>query len=133
MAKGLLEQLVNAQPWIDQVSDALQPVINGAFNNSGAVGRRAKDLLNGVWLGHPLHPVITDVPIGAWTMSQVFDLLSMVQGGDDSMDAAADVTLGTGILAALGAAVTGIADWSDIDGGPRRRMGMAHALINVAG
>jgi len=133
MSTGATQTIIDRQQWLDAASDAVQPLINGAFKNSGEAGRVVKDLLNGVWLGHPLHPVITDVPIGAWTMSQVFDLLSMVQGGDDSMDAAADVTLGTGILAALGAAVTGIADWSDIDGGPRRRMGMAHALINVAG
>src|SRR5205085_2726276 len=48
------------------------------------------------------------------------------------LDMAADITLGAGIVAAMGAAVTGFTDWSDV-GGSHRRMGMAHALINVAG
>jgi nitrite reductase/ring-hydroxylating ferredoxin subunit/uncharacterized membrane protein len=133
MSTGLTQSIIDQQKWLDGLSDAIQPVINNAFSSTGETGRVVKDLLNGVWLGHPLHPVITDVPIGAWTMSQLFDLASMARGGDDSFDAASDVTLGVGIVAALGAAVTGITDWSDVHMGPRRRMGLAHALINVAG
>jgi nitrite reductase/ring-hydroxylating ferredoxin subunit/uncharacterized membrane protein len=130
---GVTQSIIDQQKWLDDLSDVIQPPIVDAFKNAGEAGRVAKDFLNGVWLGHPLHPVITDVPIGAWTMSQVFDLLSMARGGDDSLDEASDITLGVGILAALAAAVTGLNDWSDIDTGSRRRIGMAHAVINVAG
>src|SRR5689334_20879360 len=41
--------------------------------------RRAKDFLNGTWLGHPLHPALTDVPIGAWTVAVVFDALTVTR------------------------------------------------------
>jgi len=77
MAKGIVERLVAGQPWIDQVADAVQPLVNKLFSNAGEGGRVAKDLLNGVWLGHPLHPMITDVPVGAWTMAEVLDMASV--------------------------------------------------------
>ena len=133
MSTGITQSIIDQQKWLDDVSDAIQPLIVDLYKNTGEAGHVAKDLLNGVWLGHPLHPVVTDVPIGAWTMSQVFDVLSMARGGDHSLDSASDITLGMGIVAALGAAVTGLNDWSDIDTGSRRRIGIAHGLLNVAG
>lgn len=132
MATGATQAIVDRQKWLDDISDVLQPLINNTFSSAGEAGKYAKDFLNGVWLGHPLHPVITDVPVGAWTMTQLLDVISMMRGGDKGLDAAADITLGAGIVAAVGAAVTGLADWSDV-GGSHRRMGMAHALINVGG
>ena len=132
MATGIAQAIVDRQQWLDDLSDAVQPIINNAFSSGGEAGHVVKDFLNGVWLGHPLHPVITDVPIGAWTMTELLDLLSAARGDDPGLDMAADITLGAGIVAAVGAAVTGITDWSDV-GGSHRRMGMAHALINVAG
>lgn len=132
MATGVAQAIIDRQKWLDDISDKLQPLINDTFSSGGEVGKIAKDFLNGVWLGHPLHPVITDVPVGAWTMTQLLDLISLMRGDDPGLDAAADITLGAGIVAALGAAVTGLADWSDV-GGSHRRMGLAHALINVGG
>src|SRR5438046_2340430 len=129
MSTGITQSIIDRQKWLDDLSDLIQPPIVDFYKNTGEVGRVTKDLLNGVWLGHPLHPAITDVPIGAWTMAEVFDLLSVARGGDDNLDAASDMTLGVGILAAVGAAVTGLNDWSDIDQGSRRRVGMAHALL----
>jgi len=127
---GLVQGIIDKQTWVDGISDAIQPVLEKAFSETGEPGRVLKDLLNGVWLGHPLHPVITDVPIGAWTVSQVFDIISLAAGDDDNLDRASDMALGMGVVAAVGAAVTGIVDWSDTYG-TTRRMGMAHALLNT--
>lgn len=132
MAKGVVEAFVDRQEWLDELADLLQPPVNKLFSSGGEAGHVVKDLLNGVWLGHPLHPVITDVPIGAWTMAQLLDLISAARGNDKGLDTASDIALGAGIVAALGAAVTGITDWSDV-GGRHRRMGLLHGLINVAG
>lgn len=132
MATGVVQAIVDQQKWIDEISDRLQPLVNNAFASGGEVGHTVKDFLNGVWLGHPLHPVITDVPVGAWTMTELLDLISAARGGDEGLDRASDITLGAGIVAAVGAAITGIADWSDV-GGSHRRMGMAHALVNSVG
>jgi nitrite reductase/ring-hydroxylating ferredoxin subunit/uncharacterized membrane protein len=79
-----------------------------------------------------LHPAITDVPIGAWTITELFDVASVASGGDKGLDVAADISLAAGIVAAGGAVVTGLADWSDTDGS-RRRMGLAHGLLNLLG
>ena len=134
MAKGVTEQIIESQAWLDDVAEVVQPPINAAFEAGGEAGRVAKDFLHGVWLGHPLHPVLTDIPIGAWTMAQVFDVASIAQGGDKSLDQAADIALGVGIVAAVGAATTGIADWSEArQAGTLRRMGLAHGLLNAAG
>src|SRR5205814_1467741 len=132
MAKGVIEAATDKQEWLEQIADPIQGAIQSLFKGAGEGGRVAKDFLNGVWLGHPLHPVITDVPIGAWTIAQVLDLASAAKGGDKNLDSAADISLGLGLLAAGGAIVTGLADWSQSEG-KQRRMGVAHALINVVG
>lgn len=129
MAKGLVEQLLAKQAWVDQVADVLQPIINNLFNNSGQAGRTAKDALNGVWLGHPFHPMITDVPVGAWTLAQVFDVVSAQRGDDAGLDTASDLAVGVGFVAAVGAAATGFTDWSEV-GGVQRKMGLVHGLLN---
>jgi len=77
-----------------------------------------------------LHPALTDVPIGAWTMTELFDILSALTGDKEVFDRAADVTLGAGLAVLPAVIATGVTDWSDV-GGSHRRMGMAHALLNV--
>jgi nitrite reductase/ring-hydroxylating ferredoxin subunit/uncharacterized membrane protein len=84
-----------------------------------------KDVLHGVWLGHPLHPVLTDLPIGFWTSAFVLDLL-----GGRAARPAADVLVGAGVAAAVPTAAAGLADWSDMDP-PERRTGLVHAATNV--
>ena len=88
---------------------------------------RIKDLLSGTWLGHPLHPLLTDIPIGSFTGATVLDLV----GGRRSRWAA-DRLLDLGVLSALPTALAGAADWSDTYG-EEMRVGVVHALANVAG
>ena len=85
-----------------------------------------KDLLSGTWLGHPAHPMLTDVPIGAWTSAFLLDLL-----GGKRARPAADRLVGLGVLAALPTAAAGLSDWSDTYG-PDRRIGLVHAGGNTA-
>jgi nitrite reductase/ring-hydroxylating ferredoxin subunit/uncharacterized membrane protein len=132
MAKGVVEAAIDTQQWLDQLADPIQSSIRGVFSNAGEGGRIVKDLLHGVWLGHPLHPVLTDVPIGAWTVAQVLDLVSAAKGGDEKFDSAADISLGLGLLAVPAIVVTGLADWSESEG-KQRRIGLVHALFNVVG
>jgi nitrite reductase/ring-hydroxylating ferredoxin subunit/uncharacterized membrane protein len=86
----------------------------------------AKDVLSGVWLGHPLHPMLTDLPIGFWTSSFVLDLV----GGKRSA-AASQRLVALGILSAAPTAAAGLSDWSDTIG-EERRIGTVHAVANVA-
>ena len=88
-----------------------------------------KDLLSGTFLGHPLHPMLTDVPIGTWTSAVILDLV----GGRESQRAA-DLLIGTGVAAALPTAASGYSDWADtVQGNPSaRRIGLVHAASNVS-
>jgi nitrite reductase/ring-hydroxylating ferredoxin subunit/uncharacterized membrane protein len=84
-----------------------------------------KELLAGTWLGHPLHPALTDVPIGAWLSAGLLDVF----GGRESRNAARKL-VGAGLLFALPTAAAGMADWIDTDGAARR-VGFVHAAGNV--
>ncbi|MGC1193788.1 MAG: Rieske 2Fe-2S domain-containing protein [Candidatus Dormiibacterota bacterium] len=88
----------------------------------------AKDLLNGTWIGHPIHPPVTDVPIGAWMAASLLDLADAGRG--TGMAKGADALVALGCAGAVGAAVTGLADWQD-QVGKSRDFGTAHALINL--
>lgn len=116
--------LVGRQQRLDKLAAPLQKAIAGAFAAGGARGLRIQNALNGVWLGHPLHPVLTDLPIGFWTAALALDTL-----GGEQQHRAADATLGLGVLSGLGTAVTGFADWQ-FTSGEHRRIGLVHALLN---
>jgi nitrite reductase/ring-hydroxylating ferredoxin subunit/uncharacterized membrane protein len=79
-----------------------------------------KDFLNGVWLGHPLHPSITDVPIGAYVVAIVLDLAGQ--------RVAATAAIGVGIVFMLLAALAGYADYIDLEG-KSRRFGTVHSSL----
>ena len=105
---------------LDQVSTTVKPIFEKALP-AGDV----RNFFAGTWLGHPLHPLLTDVPIGAWTSATVLDLL-----GGKATRKAADRLIGLGVLAALPTAAAGAADWIDTWGGTQR-IGVAHAAGNV--
>lgn len=85
---------------------------------------RLKDLLSGTWLGHPVHPPLTDVVIGSWTSALVLDLL-----GGEGAEEAAERLVAVGIAAAVPTAASGLSDWAEVQGG--RRVGSVHAIGNV--
>lgn len=87
-----------------------------------------KDVLSGAWLGHALHPLLTDIPIGVWTSSVILDWT----GGRDSRSAADRLIL-TGLGAAGATIATGWSDWADTEQrDPRvRRSGLVHAAANA--
>lgn len=128
MEQTNLETIAN-QPWLDAVGKPLSEAVRALFTNAGAAGQTAKNALHGVWLGHPLHPVLTDVPIGAWTTALALDARE-VATRDEAYGRAADFAIGVGLVAAVGAAVTGLNDWSETEG-RSRRLGLLHGLLNV--
>jgi uncharacterized membrane protein len=87
-----------------------------------------KDVLSGAWLGHALHPIMTDIPIGAWTSSVLLDWT----GGKESRSAADRLVL-TGVLAAGATVATGWSDWADAEpsNAAVRRSGLVHAAANA--
>jgi len=100
-----LARLVAAQGrWAKPFGDFNNRWLKALFRPIPAI----RDLLNGRWLGHPLHGVLTDAPIGILFLVIVLDVLDL--------RTAADVTLIVGILTMLAAAVAGAADYADTDG-----------------
>ena len=117
------------QPSADE---RLQKILDKALYADGSPeAQKLRNFLNGTWLGEPLHVVLTDLPIGAWTAAMVFDLLDLMVGRHE-FASAADASIGIGLAGAAGAAVTGITDWSDVDP-PARRLGLVHGLVNLGG
>ncbi len=84
--------------------------------------RPVRDLLNGKWLGHSVHAALTDAPIGALTLAIVFDLIDL--------RTAADISLSLGLLAMVGAALAGAADYSATDD-DARMVATVHATLMV--
>ena len=114
---------------LGQLAAVIQPVLRAALEGDDDRHRAIKDLLHGTFLGHPLHPPLTDIPIGAWTVAAACDVLDVA--GVHRFRDAADIAIAVGAAGAAGAAVTGLADWSDTADEPQR-LGMLHALLNSA-
>ncbi len=113
------------------IDEKLQKLLDEALYAGGSpIAQTIRNFLNGTWLGEPLHVILTDIPIGAWTLALVFDGLDLMQH-QRAFAKAADASIGIGLLGAAAAATTGLADWSDVDP-PARRVGMYHGLLNVS-
>lgn len=126
--RHIIGEVVESQTWLDKLAAPFQSWVLKLFGQPGEPNRKIKDLLNGTWLGHALHPVLTDVPIGCWTSTALLDLV-WLGNEDEGIARGADITLAFGLLGATGAAVTGVTDWSDLDG-TDRRVGFLHGLLN---
>ena len=114
-----------------QFEDKLQKQLDKALYADGSpAAQRIRNFLNGTWLGEPLHVVLTDVPVGAWTAAMVFDALSLSRSGRE-FARAADASIAIGLAGAACAAATGVTDWSDVDP-PARRRGLIHGLLNLS-
>jgi len=121
-----LMQVVDS-PALDRIAEPLSKAVRGAYEAAGPAGQQLKDAAHGVWLGHPLHPVFTDLPLGAWTTALALDCTA---NGDEGRRRAATFAMGVGLAGALGAAVTGLTDWSETQG-QSRRTGLLHGLLNI--
>jgi nitrite reductase/ring-hydroxylating ferredoxin subunit/uncharacterized membrane protein len=130
MENGNALSSLTDQPALDAIAEPLSAAVRGIYEAAGPAGRQAKNLLHGVWLRHPLHPVFTDLPLGAWTTGLVLDAVAAVNG-DPRMKEAADIAIAVGLAGAAGAAVTGLTDWSETSG-RARRTGLIHGLLNIA-
>lgn len=131
MATETALDLINSQEWLEPLSDSVQSAVHKTYEAAGEAGRQAKNAMHGVWLGHPLHPVLTDIPLGAWATALACDALEEITGRKE-FGQTADIAVGIGLAGAVGAAITGLTDWSDTDG-QARKIGMMHGLMNIAG
>ncbi len=124
----LIAQVAEQQMWLDRLAQPFQRWVLKLFGQPGEPQRKIKDILNGTWFGHALHPAFTDVPLGSWSGTLLLDLLWLVRE-DQGLARGADTTLGLGLLGAIAAALTGVADWSDLYD-TDLRVGFLHGLLN---
>lgn len=116
---------------VKPIDERLQKLVDKAFFGGGSdIAQTVRNFLNGTWLGEPLHAILTDVPLGSWTVALVFDALDGVKYRRE-FAVAADTSIAIGLIGAAGAAIAGLADWSDVDP-PARRVGMIHGLLNLS-
>lgn len=120
IARWLVRAMDAQDGWVKPLGTWAHDLLNRLFSSMPSV----RDFLDGRWLGHPLHAVLTDVPIGILFLVIVLDILGQ--------PVAADITLGVGILTLVGAALAGFADYSDTDGTARDRATLHATLMLTA-
>lgn len=103
---------------LDPASDKLQAAVNAAVKP-----QFLRDLLHGTWLGHPLHPVLVQMPVGAFVSAGILDLLP-------GKRKASTVLIAAGTAAVTPAVAAGLLDWSQMTR-DRRRVGLVHAAANT--
>jgi nitrite reductase/ring-hydroxylating ferredoxin subunit len=114
---GILDRVADAAA-IDKVAEPVRRAVQGVLRPQAL-----KDLLHGTWLGHPVHPVLAQVPVGTWLSAGVLDLIPPLRP-------AATTLIGAGVAAAVPTALAGAADWSEAGTGVRR-LGLLHAAANT--
>ncbi len=127
MSNEVIFDAIAKQDWLEAAADPISQAIHQLF--PGEAGQAIKNALHGTWLGHPLHPVLTDIPVGAWTVAMVLDAIGTLSGRSH-LEGGADVAIALGLAGAVGAAVTGATDWSETDG-RAKTIGLLHGLLNV--
>jgi len=106
----LIESTLENSKTLNQTGKTIRGWLAKTFEESPL--RPVKNFLNGTWLEHPLHPVLTDIPIGAWTAAMAFDAATLFLG-TRGLGKATGIAIGIGTLGAVGSIVTGLMDFAD--------------------
>jgi nitrite reductase/ring-hydroxylating ferredoxin subunit/uncharacterized membrane protein len=113
---------------VDRLEHAghLDPVVHAVRKIVRSVLRKqsVRDALHGVWLGHPLHPALTNIPMGTWTAAAVLDAMP-------GTAPAASTLIATGCVGYVPTILAGWADWSDLHD-QQQRVGLVHAAAGAA-
>ncbi len=121
--------LDNAQ--LEQTALNLAHTIHTAVLEGGEGTRTLADFLHGTWLGHPLHSVLTDIVVGAWTIGAFLDMVSLF-GRSRQVEMMADVLTQIGNYAALPTLLSGLTDFSTIPE-PAAKIALTHSVANNIG
>lgn len=130
MTESLVDRIIRKQRWLEKVADVVQGAVGGLYSALGRPGRVLKNAMHGTTLlGHPLHPAVSDLPIGAWAAGVVADYAAHFTNSLPTQ--AGDVALAVGLSGAVLAAVTGLTDYHETVG-HERRVATSHGLTMVA-
>ena len=122
-------ELVDGWDWIRTLNDQLTAVL-GPWREKYQANPVIELMHGGRWMGHPLHPALSDLPIGLWTGALILDVAESDPAPDGGLDAAGLFTA-AGLATAVVAAATGIVDWTVSDD-QDRRLGLFHGVLNTA-
>jgi nitrite reductase/ring-hydroxylating ferredoxin subunit/uncharacterized membrane protein len=126
-SEDLLDRFLRRQEWMEPVAYALQNAVGGVYSALGSAGRSLKDAAHGTTvLRHPLHPAVTDAPLGAWVVGVILDWAARYDHAIGVQ--AGNIAVGFGTLAALGAVLTGYTDFYETEG-LERRAALTHGMI----
>jgi len=128
--RRLIERSIDSQNWLEGFSDGTQQVVGWTFKIGGPPFRWLKNLSHGTWIGHPLHPALTDIPVGAWVGTLVLDILWLATHRPSATATASTVLLIVGLVGAVLSVLSGTIDWNDTYG-KERRVGIAHGIVNT--
>lgn len=109
-----LEDSLWLDPWVQGVKGTVNSIVRFPW---------LRDVLHGVPLGHPVHPLGVQIPLGAWTSAAVLDAVP-------GTERAAGILIGVGAITAVPSAVAGFTDWSDLHE-QQQRVGLIHAAANL--
>jgi nitrite reductase/ring-hydroxylating ferredoxin subunit/uncharacterized membrane protein len=126
---GDLLEWLDRLGWLRGLSDQLTGVLD-PFRERHQDNLILELLHGGRWAGHPLHPALSDLPIGLWTSVTVLDAVDRDPAPRRGLDAAG-VLSAAGIIASGATALTGITDWT-VSNEEDRRIGLIHGLLNTA-
>jgi len=138
VAEPVVDRILKDQKWLDKPAGTVQKWVQGTYKLFGPLGRPLKDVMHGQKvLGHPLHPALTDVPLGAWLMTVIADYMAITTNLLPRN--AATVALAIGVVVGAGAAATGYTDFSETFALERRTafvhgltMSLAFGLMTVS-
>jgi nitrite reductase/ring-hydroxylating ferredoxin subunit/uncharacterized membrane protein len=124
-----VEAVVEQIPAIEEGAQEVASALHHYILEGGEDTRRLADLLHGTWLGHPLHPVLTDVTIGSWLFGTIFDVLSLLPF-TGHIRRAADTLVTIGTISAVPTALAGLTDYSGIKRSAAK-YGAIHGILNA--
>ena len=126
----VVERAVERVPGVGKAGTQVSLAVHGAVLKGGPAVRKGVDLLHGTWLGHPLHPVLTDITIGAWFVGGLCDAVGLRRGSRRARRMG-DRLAAIGTASAIPTAVTGLADFSTFPQWSARPATL-HAMLNLA-
>jgi nitrite reductase/ring-hydroxylating ferredoxin subunit/uncharacterized membrane protein len=130
-ATGRVESAVERVPKVGETGMQVSRALHRALLGGGEPARDVADVLHGTWLGHPLHPVLTDLAIGAWFFGGFFDAVGEIRDSRAARQMG-DTLAAAGTAVALPTALTGLTDFSALPR-PAAKPGTLHAMLNVVG
>lgn len=123
----LVDRFLRRQGWMDSFAEAVQKIVRGFYKLFGPLSTPLQNIAHGTSvLRHPLHPALTDMPLGAWTVGVIADYVAMRTHLIPTQ--AGDIALIVGLVAAAGAVVTGYTDFQDTYG-HERRAAILHGIV----